>query len=217
MESTARALNFIFVHAMEKKMPFVRCKIAMSLDGKTAMKNGQSKWITGNNARIDVQKLRIKSDAILTGSGTILADNPHLTVRLDGVKRTPIRLVIDSKAQIPKQANIYSNAAKTRIYTRHNAKTNTQGYIDLKSLLKTLYQENIYHILLESGPGLIGAMLKEGLIDEFIIYSAPLILGSDANSAINLNLKMLSEAILLKITDMRFIADDIRITAMPKK
>ena len=135
------------------------------------------------------KKLRMSSDAILTGSGTVLADNPSLTVRLDGVKCAPMRLVIDSKAQISKQANIYHGQAETRIYTRQNAKTNAEGYIDLKALLKTLYQENIYHILLETGPRLIGAMLKENLIDEFIIYSAPLLLGSGANSAINLDLK----------------------------
>ena len=214
LESQARELNRGFIKRMVDKRPFVTCKVAMSLDGKTSMSSGESKWITSEAARADVQRLRANNQAILTGSGTILADNPSMTVRLEDTQATPLRVVIDSKGQLNNsELNIFSDAAPTLLLTPENAKLDARGKIDLASVLQSLAAKEINSVLLEAGPGLIGAMLEQNLIDEFIIYTAPMLMGSEANSFVSLPLQSMNDKIALNIKDIRLIGDDLKITA----
>jgi diaminohydroxyphosphoribosylaminopyrimidine deaminase/5-amino-6-(5-phosphoribosylamino)uracil reductase len=217
LEQQAQQLNRGFIKRMETGIPFVTCKIAMSLDGKTSMHSGESKWITGASARVDVQKLRSQNQVIMTGSGTILSDNPSMTVRLNDVDTSPIRVVIDSRNQIiDKTLNIFSIDAPTQIFNTSNAKLNSAGKIDLEDVLLQLGAQGINTVLLEAGPGLTGAMIQSNLIDEFIIYTAPVLMGSDANSMAHLSIASMTDKINLAISDVRMIDQDIRITASIK-
>ncbi len=217
LENESRELNRGFIKRMETGLPFVTCKIAMSLDGKTSLSSGQSKWITGEQARANVQKLRAKNQAILTGSGTILADNPSMTVRLEDINSIPLRVVIDSKNQISDSTlNIFSNDAATQIFNPSNTKTLSTGKLDLQDVLLQLGKQGINSVLLEAGPKLIGAMVKDNLVDEFVIYSAPILMGSDAISMIDIAIQEMDKCLALKIKDIRMIGKDIKITATLK-
>ncbi len=214
LENEALVLNRGFIKRMQTGLPFVTCKIAMSLDGKTAMASGESQWITGEAARVDVQHLRTKHQAIMTGSGTVLSDNPSMTVRLDASTVSPLRVVIDSRQQITDQTlNIFSNDAPTLILDPSNGKTLENGKLDLTDALKQLGDQGINTVLLEAGPNLIGAMIEAHLIDEFIIYTAPILMGSNANSMATLTLGAMTDKILLHLSDVRMVGGDIRITA----
>lgn len=217
---SAQALNPAFIQAMQTSLPFITCKIGMSLDGKTAMANGQSKWITSLQARADVQKLRMGVDAIMTGVGTVLADNPNLSVRLEQlVSRPPIRIVLDSQARLNGHYQIFlsntPNQPTTQHITKHNTPLNAQGQIDLPLLLAQLFNQGIRHILLEAGSILVGSMLKAQLINQFVIYTAPKLLGCSARDVIKLPIDSLDEAINLELTQVRLIGQDIKITAKP--
>ncbi len=217
LENDALALNQGFIKRMKINQPFVRCKIAMSLDGKTSMNSGESKWITSEAARLDVQKLRANHQAIMTGSGTIINDNPLMTLRLDNINSTPLRVVIDSKNQITDTSlNIFNTDAPTLILNPANTKTLASGKLDLDDVLTQLGNQGINNILLEAGPRLIGAMIKGNLIDEFIIYMAPILMGSDTNSMLNLVIKNMADKIKLNIVDVKMLGDDIKITATLK-
>ena len=217
LEEQAQQLNRGFIKRMETQRPFVTYKIAMSLDGKTSMHSGESKWITGEHARADVQKLRSENQVIMTGSGTVLADNPSMTVRLKDVGTSPIRVVVDSQHQITdKTLNIFSKDASTQIFNTDNTKLDAVGKVSLRDVLLQLGKQGINTILLEAGPGLIGAMISHNLIDEFIIYTAPVLLGSDANSMAQLPITDMAHKINLDISDMRMIDKDMRITASIK-
>lgn len=214
LEAQAVTLNRGFFKRMKTTLPFVTCKIAMSLDGKTSMASGESKWITSEAAREDVQHLRAQHQAILTGSGTVLSDNPSMTVRLNNSKASPLRVVIDSKDQIKHQNyHIFSNDAPTLLLNTNNTKTLEQGRLDLTDALNNIANQGINTVLLEAGPGLIGAMINAQLIDEFIIYTAPMLMGSSANSMATLPIKTLNDKIQLSIKDIRMVGSDIRITA----
>jgi diaminohydroxyphosphoribosylaminopyrimidine deaminase/5-amino-6-(5-phosphoribosylamino)uracil reductase len=189
----------------------------MSLDGRTAMKNGESKWITSEASREDVQMLRSLNQAILTGSGTIKSDNPMMTVRTENANSNPLRVVVDSNNIITnKSLNIFSSDANTLILNNNNSEILANGKLDLKSALKKLGEMGINNLLLEAGSGLNGAMTEAGLIDEFIIYTAPLILGSDANPMIEIPLKKMSDKIKLNIVEVSQIDCDIKIRATIK-
>jgi diaminohydroxyphosphoribosylaminopyrimidine deaminase/5-amino-6-(5-phosphoribosylamino)uracil reductase len=217
LKNQASQLNRGFVKRMIEKRPFVTCKIAMSLDGKTSMNSGESKWITNAHARADVQQLRSRHQAIMTGSATVLADNPSMTLRLDNINAAPLRVVIDSQNQITdKSLNIFSADAPTQIFNAGNAELNQHGKIDLEKALKTLANQGINTVLLEAGPTLIGAMIELNLIDEFIIYSAPILMGSEANSMVQLPLKKLADKIHLNISEVRMLGDNLRLTASIK-
>ncbi len=214
LEDQALVQNRGFIKRMKTGLPFVTCKIAMSLDGKTSMSSGESKWITSSSARANVQKLRSEHQAIITGSGTILADNPSMTVRLDHLNIAPLRVVIDGKNQIAgKTLNIFSDDAPTQIFNRENTQLNQLGKLDLYDVLAQLGGQGVNSVLLEAGPGLIGAMIEENLINEFIIYTAPVFMGSDANSMTTLPIKNMTDKINLDISDIRMVGNDIRITA----
>ena len=217
LEVEANEINRGFVKRMTSGLPFVTSKIAMSLDGRTAMKNGESKWITSKASREDVQMLRSLNQAILTGSGTIKSDNPMMTVRTESADSNPLRVVIDSNNIITdKSLNIFSSDAETLILNNNNSEMLANGKLDLKSALIKLGEMGINNLLLEAGSGLNGAMTEAGLIDEFIIYTAPLILGSDANPMIEIPLKKMSDKIKLNIIEVSQIDSDIKIRATIK-
>ena len=217
LENEARELNRGFVKRMLTGLPFVTSKIAMSLDGKTAMSSGESKWITSEQSRNDVQKLRCNNQAIMTGSGTVIKDNPSLTVRLDDSKISPLRVVIDSGDKITNQElNIFSSDTSTLVLNNSNSSVLSNGKIDLNAVLIKLGEMGINNLLVEAGSGLNGAMLEAGLIDEYIIYTAPIILGSDAQSMIQIPLTKMAEKINLDIIEIRNIGEDIKIKAIPK-
>ena len=217
LEEEANKINRGFVKRMITGLPFVTSKIAMSLDGRTAMKNGESKWITSEASREDVQMLRSLNQAILTGSGTIKSDNPMMTVRTENANSNPLRVVVDSNNIITnKSLNIFSSDANTLILNNNNSEILANGKLDLKSALKKLGEMGINNLLLEAGSGLNGAMTEAGLIDEFIIYTAPLILGSDANPMIEIPLKKMSDKIKLNIVEVSQIGCDIKIRASIK-
>ena len=217
LENEARELNRGFVKRMLTGLPFVTSKIAMSLDGKTAMSSGESKWITSEQSRNDVQKLRHNNQAIMTGSGTVIKDNPNLTVRLNDSEISPLRVVIDSGDKITNQKlNIFSSEASTLVLNSNNSSVLSNGKIDLKATLIKLGEMGINNLLVEAGSGLNGAMIEMGLIDEYIIYTAPIILGSDAQSMVQIPLTKMAEKINLDIIEIRIIGEDIKIKAIPK-
>lgn len=216
LENNAIEINRGFIKRMKTGFPFITSKIAMSLDGRVAMRSGESKWITSEASREDVQKLRSQNQAILTGSGTILNDNPMLTVRNKKLRSQPLRVIIDSSNSITdKSLNIFSSDSETLVLNPTNSKILQNGKIDLKSVLVKLGEMGINNVLLESGSGLNGAMMESNLIDEFIIYTAPVILGSDAQAMMELPFKKLSEKISLNILELTQIANDLKIRAKP--
>ena len=216
LETNAIEINRGFIKRMTTGLPFITSKIAMSLDGRVAMKSGESKWITSEASREDVQLLRSQNQAILTGSGTVLKDNPMLTVRNKKLDSRPLRVVIDSKNSITdKSLNIFSSNSESLILNQSNSKILKNGKIDLKSALMKLGDMGINNVLLEAGSGLNGAMMQANLIDEFIIYTAPVLLGSDAQAMMDLPFKNMSEKISLNIIELTQIANDLKIRAKP--
>lgn len=229
----AERLNRGFCQRMRIKRPFVRSKIAMSVDGKTAMASGESKWITGAEARQDVQKLRAESSAILTGIGTIIADNPSLTVRPEGrwypveqAIRQPLRVIVDSQLNIPADSKVLTDSQPTLIATlTENTRQldadiiqlpSQSEQVDLNVLMFELAQRQINSVMVEAGAKLNGALLQLGLIDELVIYMAPKLMGDSAKGLFHLpGLNEMSQAIDLAIMDMRAVGKDWRITLKP--
>lgn len=231
LQAQAEALNSGFIMRMREHCPFVRCKLAMSVDGRTAMASGESKWITSDAAREDVQRLRASSAAILTGIGTVLADDPALTVRVAGAVRQPLRVVVDSQLRMPPQARLLKEPGHTLIVTTSpdrvsseklvcnnvtvNVQSARQGRVNLALLMQTLAVDHeINEVLVEAGPTLNGALLNAGLIDEVIIYMAPHLMGDAARGLFHLpELHQMSQRIALDIQDIRAVGCDWRITA----
>jgi diaminohydroxyphosphoribosylaminopyrimidine deaminase/5-amino-6-(5-phosphoribosylamino)uracil reductase len=228
----AEELNPGFCQRMRIGRPFVRSKIAMSLDGRTAMASGESKWITGPEARLDVQKLRARSSAILTGIGTVLADDPMLNVRPQGDwypdpehVRQPLRVVVDSDLRMPVKAKILGGE-KVLLATagdkviRPDIETvvlpTPDKQVDLAALLTVLAKREVNELMVEAGADLNGALLRSKLIDELVFYVAPKLMGSDARAVFNLpGMIRMDQNIDLQVTDMRPIGQDWRITALP--
>ncbi|MCB1859208.1 MAG: bifunctional diaminohydroxyphosphoribosylaminopyrimidine deaminase/5-amino-6-(5-phosphoribosylamino)uracil reductase RibD [Gammaproteobacteria bacterium] len=242
MESLATELNPGFVKRMALGRPLVRCKLAMSLDGRTAMASGESKWITGEAARNDVHRLRARSGAVVTGINTVAADDPGMNVRLraaqlPGVEsehylRQPLRVVLDpSLAMSPRarmlslpgetlilcsQANEHRRAALRAAGAQVETVNGDAHRLDLGAVLDLLADREINELLLESGPTLAGAALAAGLIDELVIYCAPHIMGDAARGLFRLpGVNQMRERIGLAITDLRRVGRDIRISACP--
>lgn len=234
LEAQARALNPGFVSRMTRGRPWVRSKLAASLDGRTALAGGASKWISGEAARRDAQHWRARSSAILTGSGTVLADDPALTVRLPGQWRQPRRIVVDSALRTPGAARLFREPGETYLATvaadvpRQAALTAAGAKflllpaegtrVDLRALLQRLAGElECNEVLVEAGAGLNGALLQAGLLDELIIYMAPRLLGDAARGMFHLPpLAELTAGPRLVIADLRRVGEDIRILARPK-
>ncbi len=240
-ELSAESLNPGFIKRMQQGLPFVRCKMAMSLDGRTAMASGESQWITGPAARADVQRLRAGACAVVTGVNTVLSDNPGLNLRPDQLleadvlaigKRQPRRVIIDSALRSPPDSKIVSlegevlflvGSPHAQQYQRF-AETQAEirqipvlagGRLDLVAAMRCLAKD--YHcndVMLEAGPTLSGAMIQAGLVDEVIVYIGARFLGSDALPLFNLpGLQHMADHIGLEIIDVRAIAGDCRVTA----
>ncbi len=227
METTARELNIGFFSRMTRGLPWVRSKIAASLDGRTALANGTSQWITGEAARHDVQRWRARSCAVLTGVGTVLADDPQLNVRID-VDRQPLRVVVDSALRISADAKIIQGGVL--IFTacndisKHTALQargaqvvllpGANNRVGLSAMLRDLAQRGINEVLVEAGRTLNGALLKAGLVDELVVYLAPQLLGDGARGMANLGeLTQLEQRMNLVWQDVRQVGNDLRITA----
>lgn len=207
----ARAVNPIWTFAVENGRPYVTWKYAATLDGRSAAADGSSRWITSPEARADVHRLRAECDAILVGTGTVLADNPHLTVRdvagqaLD-VGRQPLRVVIGLRT-VPADAAVLDDAAETLVLN-----TREPGEV-----LKRLLARDRQHVLLEGGPTLAGAFLREGLVDRVIAYFAPAFLGAGPAALSDAGVGTIADAIRLEITDMARVGPDVRLTAIRKE
>lgn len=241
LEDQARALNPGFIKRMQQGLPWVRVKLAMSLDGRTAMASGESKWITGPAARADVQRLRARSGAVVSGADSVLLDDSALTVRASelglpqdeaaaAAERQPLRVLIDSLRRVPLEQRFFREAGPTLVISTSAeqaaddylavgsellAVPGADGKVDLHAVLRTLAERGCNEVLVEAGAGLSGAFWRAGLVDELIVYMAPRLLGSQARPLMQLPFESMSEAMDVAVTDMRAIGQDWRITARP--
>ncbi|MEH6518692.1 MAG: bifunctional diaminohydroxyphosphoribosylaminopyrimidine deaminase/5-amino-6-(5-phosphoribosylamino)uracil reductase RibD [Halioglobus sp.] len=242
LAAEATALIPGFIARMSRGRGRVRVKLAMSLDGRTAMASGESKWITGAAARRDVQRLRAESCAIVTGVGTVLSDDCALTVRHDEVllndphaayapPQPPLRVVLDSSLRTTQGARILSPDAPTLLLHGEGAVVpeylkvgkaaldslpRGSAGLDLVALMELLAERQCNEILVESGPRLAGALLQAGLLDELIVYMAPTLMGDKAQPLLELPIDTMGEKVALHIDDIRKVGDDWRITAKPQ-
>ncbi|MEE4181640.1 bifunctional diaminohydroxyphosphoribosylaminopyrimidine deaminase/5-amino-6-(5-phosphoribosylamino)uracil reductase RibD [Pseudomonas viridiflava] len=240
LEAEARALNKGFIKRMETGQPYVRVKLAMSLDGRTAMASGESQWITGPEARSAVQRLRAQSSVVLTGADTVLADKARLTVRPDelglnaeltalAAARAPLRVLIDGRLRVPLDAPFFqagsalvatcaAASARGRYHDEGHeivAMADSAGHVDLRKLLTELGTRGVNEVLVEAGPRLAGAFTRLGLVDEFQIFMAGKFLGSSARPLLDLPLAQMGEALELNIVEMRAVGNDWRVIALP--
>jgi diaminohydroxyphosphoribosylaminopyrimidine deaminase/5-amino-6-(5-phosphoribosylamino)uracil reductase len=241
LEDDCRALNPGFDKRMRLGLPFVRVKLAASLDGRTALANGDSQWITSTAARTDVQWLRARSSAIVTGIGTLLADDPSLNVRLapelipaldvGEPARQPLRVILDSALRLPLAAKMLPLPGATLVATcLHDARRiaavtsagaevwvgppDTSGRVDLEALLRYLAEREINEVLIEAGPTLAGAAVEERLVDELVLYLAPHLMGSDARGLFQLGpLASMAARVPLQLIDLRQVGPDLRLRA----
>lgn len=229
LENEARELNIGFISRMARGRPWVRMKIAASLDGKTALNNGKSRWITGEPARQDAHHWRARSCAVLTGIGTIKDDDPQLTVRHVKTPRQPLRVVVDSKLEILPSARVLQGGGvlifcavddKTRISRLSDigAKViilpNQEGKVELNQMMASLAKFEVNEVLVEGGFRLNGSLLKAGLVDELLLYLAPHLLGDNARGMFDLpELTELTGRRELKILDLRMVGQDMRVLA----
>ncbi len=238
MAAQAEALNAGFIMRMRHGRPLVRCKLAMSLDGRTAMADGESKWITAAAARADVHRLRARSSALISGIGTVLADDPQLTARIQdgenpGNRRQPLRVILDPHLSTPPAARTLQCEGRTLIVTASDSDGASERLraagaeviriaggpdaVDLLAMLEYLASnEQINEVLLETGATLSGAMLKAGLVDEIVLYVAPHFMGDGARGLFHLpGIECMEQRLQLEIADIRAVGDDWRIIARP--
>ncbi|HLU91445.1 MAG TPA: bifunctional diaminohydroxyphosphoribosylaminopyrimidine deaminase/5-amino-6-(5-phosphoribosylamino)uracil reductase RibD, partial [Pedomonas sp.] len=236
LEDEARALNPGFIQRMERKRPWLRLKMAMSLDGRTAMASGESKWITGPAARRDVQRLRARSDAVISGIETVLRDDPSLNLRAaeldlpeaeDIARRQPLRVIVDSAGRLPARAQTLQVAGKVLLVNARPCNPPKASVasveqvilpgaaerVDLAALLGLLAERQCNEVLVEAGATLAGEFLQRGLVDELIIYMAPKLLGSSARPLFQIPLDTMAAQLGLKIDEIRPVGQDWRITA----
>ena len=240
LEDQATAINEGFMKRMRTGLPLVRMKLAMSLDGRTAMASGQSQWITGPEARRDVQRLRAQSCAVITGADSVLIDNPSMTVRAEeagltipvDLQRQPLRVIVDGEHRVNASANIFAQAGDILIASRtaptkpveRDANSGKLTYwageksdrTDLSGLLRHLAEQGHNEILVESGAQLAGAFVRAGLVDELIVYCAPTILGSDARPLLSLPIGDMAAQIRWRWQDVRMVGNDLRLTMRPE-
>ncbi|HZP86455.1 MAG TPA: bifunctional diaminohydroxyphosphoribosylaminopyrimidine deaminase/5-amino-6-(5-phosphoribosylamino)uracil reductase RibD [Burkholderiales bacterium] len=230
LEVQARELNIGFVSRMERGRPWLRVKTAASLDGRTALANGVSQWITGLPARRDGHRWRARSCAVMTGIGTLLHDDSRLTVREVEATRQPLRIVVDRDLLLPPDARIFEDPAPVLVFTALEDRAKRavleqrgaqvvslpdgQGKVDLRRMLEELARREINEILVESGNRLNGALLRAGLVDELVVYLAPQLLGDRARGMFDLGeITALDARVDLSIHDVRRIGEDWRIIA----
>ena len=225
-EAEAAVLNRGFLKAMATGLPYVRLKVASSLDGRTAMASGESKWITGPEARQDVQHWRAISGAVITGIETVLADDCLLNVRqlpdVDDLNTVvqPKRVVLDRQGRLPLNAQILKQPDTVMVMGPFRAELAQLGVIQLEiqslsSLLRTLKDFQIYDVLVEAGATLSSAFLQQGLVDELISYVAPTLLGQSARAMFNAEFEHLAEQLRFKLIDVSQIGNDVRLRLTP--
>ena len=240
LATEARALNPGFLKRMEHGQPYIRVKLAMSLDGRTAMASGESQWITGPAARSAVQRLRAQSSAVLTGADSVIADGARMTVRaaelgLDAetvelaTRRTPLRILIDGRLRVPLDAPFFQ-AGPALVVTCADAAAHPQyaqgghellslrgddGQVDLPKLSIELARRGINEVLVEAGASLAGAFARQGLVDEYQLFIAAKFMGSTARPLLDWPLERMSEAAPLQIIEMTAVGDDWRVIAVP--
>jgi diaminohydroxyphosphoribosylaminopyrimidine deaminase/5-amino-6-(5-phosphoribosylamino)uracil reductase len=219
---------------MERGRPWLRLKQAASLDGGTALANGESRWITGVGARADVQQLRAQSSAVMTGVATILADDPRLDVRLPEATRQPLRVVLDSGLRTPPTARTVAPPGRLLVLTASRDAARRAALaqagaellevpagergLDLPAVLALLAGQQINELLVECGPTLGGALLAAGLVDEWILYLAPVLLGADARPVAAIPaISAMKDRLAFSIADQRLIGVDLRLTLTPDR
>jgi diaminohydroxyphosphoribosylaminopyrimidine deaminase/5-amino-6-(5-phosphoribosylamino)uracil reductase len=223
LEEEARELNIGFVSRMTRGRPWVRLKIAATLDGRTALANGQSQWITGPEARLDGHRWRARACAIATGGGTVKADDPQLTVRGVETPRQPLRVVIDSHVETPPSARVLQGE-KALVFAAVPGRSlpnaeivvlpDAGGKVDLKKMLAELARRGVNELHVEGGFKLNGSLLREGCVDEFLIYVNPSLLGDSAQGMVNLQeMTALDQRVVMKIRSVDRIGGDLRIVA----
>lgn len=240
LEDECRALNRGFELRMRTGRPRLRVKLAMSLDGRTAGADGESRWISGEAARADVHRLRAESGAVLTGTGTVLADDPSLSVRLPeaeapaGAWRQPLRVVLDTRLRLPPTARLLSLPGRTLVFTAAAAGPDwdalavagaelrrlpeAAGGLDLEAALRRLAEEEVNDVLVEAGPVLAGAFVTAGLADELVLYVAPSLIGDGGRALLHLpDVARFADRLAVRVTDVRQVGDDWRIVAQPDK
>ncbi len=233
LAAESERLNAGFFMRMRRGRPLVRCKIAVSLDGRTALADGRSQWITAEPARLDVQRLRAQSSAVLTGIGTVLADDPQLNVRelTDEVNRQPLRVILDSGFRTPPEARLLSVPGEVLIFgagsmerkaalegrgARVEVLASTDGRVSLAAVMQRLAGLQINELLVEAGPVLNGALLTAGLVDELIVYQAAHVLGSTARGMFELlPLQAMNERPTFELLEVRRVGTDLRLTYKP--
>ncbi len=235
LEAEVRELNLGFEKRMTAGLPRVTVKIATSLDGRVALANGVSKWITGEAARADVQRLRAASSAVLTGIETVLADDPQLNVRDPSIEllgRQPLRVVLDTRLRIAPAARILHEPGHTVIFTAADRLAadaltqagaevvgmalDTEGHVDLQNVLAELGRRECNDVLVEAGPTLAGRFLQLGLADELIVYIAPIVLGPEARAmALLPPLYRIEDVLRYTLHDMQRIGADVKLTLRP--
>jgi len=231
LEAEAKKLNPGFISRMTLGLPYVRLKLATSLDGRTAMASGESKWISGEAARADVQKLRARSSAVVTGAGTILADDPSLTVRTEKVARQPLRVVVDSNLSIPPGSKIFDGNGEVLLVTVSEDESAARALVDagaeitqlssaahgvdLRELMQYLAERECNEVMIEAGATLAGSAIASGIVNELVVYVAPRLMGADARGMFRLpGLQAMQDSIDLDYQDIRMVGDDLRITAL---
>lgn len=228
MQAAAHELNIGFISRMERNRPWVRLKAAASLDGRTALQNGVSQWITSDAARTDVQRWRARACAILSGVGTVLHDDPQLNVRDLDIGRQPLRVIVDSQLRTPPTAKIAQagtlivcaglDAARAQALQQAGAEIialpGSDGKVDLQRLLQELAARGINELHVEAGATLNGALMQQGLVDELLLYMAPKLMGNPAHGLFDLPvLTGMDQAMTLDIRDITRVGPDIRIVA----
>jgi diaminohydroxyphosphoribosylaminopyrimidine deaminase/5-amino-6-(5-phosphoribosylamino)uracil reductase len=231
MRDAARGLNRGFLSRIERGRPWVRVKLAMSLDGRTALAGGESNWITGEAARTDVQHWRARSSAIMTGSGTVLADNPWLTLRIaeKGSAVAPLRAVLDRQLLTPQGAHVLDGSAPTLVFHARGAVPAHSGFehaecvaveahadgLGLLLVLQELARRGVNELQVEAGATLCGALFRDDLVDELLLYIAPILLGDTARSLLRLPaLETMAAGRRLRAVDQRQVGDDLRLLYM---
>ena len=233
LETQARNLNRGFVSRLERGRPWVRCKLAASLDGRTATAAGESRWITGEAARADVHRHRARASAVLTGIGTLLADDPRLDARVEDADclAPPMRVIVDSRLRTPPAARVFSTPGRILIATSRGAASaqplldagaevvslpDTGGRVALDILMTTLAGRGVNEVHTECGPTLAGALLEAALVDEIVVYLAPVLLGDAARGMFTLPMvAAMSDRIGLEVTSVAQVGADLRIDALP--
>jgi len=229
LREAARDLNRGFFSRIERGRPWLRVKLAMSLDGRTALANNTSKWITGEAARSDVQQWRARSSALLTGAGTALADDPRLTARREGAAAVfnPLRVVLDRALRLPRGAHLLDGSAPTLVLhaadaacaddrfdavERASVPLDDAGRLDLDAVLRLLAERGVNELQVEAGPTLCGALFARGLVDELLLYVAPVILGHEARPLLALpRLDEIAQARRLRVIEQRQLGADWRL------